>query len=220
MPKVNFSIVFWISFLFLIRTIYTTYMKNVSKQRPIDPTKNAQDIFGDTSGLTGITTSSPEEGSAEPTENIPDSSHLPGTLVNEPRANPQYGIPRESVSDKVYVQNIRQGESQEEGEKSDDTASEDTSQVYSPPQPDYEETLSIDDITQEEQHDDKYLKPQIPSIQGEQSISGDMPEPDADADMEENAQAVGTQMDEDPEHPEEIDIGRDIDKAEEEILES
>lgn len=50
---------------------------------------------------------------------------------------------------------------------------------------------------------------------GEQSISGDMPTPDSDDDTLANAQAVGTQTNEDPEHPEELDIARDVDKAEE-----
>lgn len=54
-----------------------------------------------------------------------------------------------------------------------------------------------------------------PDEAGEQSVSGDMPTPDSDDDTLANAQAVGTQTHEDPEHPEEVDIGRDVDEAEE-----
>lgn len=191
-------------------------MSSSPKQRPIDPTKNAQDVFGDTSGLTGITTSSPQEGGADPTEKIPDSSNLPGTLVNEPKATPTYGIPREATSNKVYKQNVRHGMSEDEGKDSDERAAENET----PNTNDYEQTLDIDDITQQGQPDEKYTKPTVPSVVGEESISGDMPTPDADADMEQAAQDVGTQEEEDTEHPEELDIGRDIDKAEESIKES
>ncbi|HSW88332.1 MAG TPA: hypothetical protein VLG12_04165 [Candidatus Saccharimonadales bacterium] len=56
-----------------------------------------------------------------------------------------------------------------------------------------------------------------PAIQGEQSVSGDMPDVESDDDTLANAHAVGTQQDEDLEHPGELDIARDIDAAEENI---
>ena len=56
-----------------------------------------------------------------------------------------------------------------------------------------------------------------PENVGEQEISGSMPDPASDDDMLEVAQAVGTQLGETSEKPEEIDIGRDIDIAEEKI---
>ncbi len=56
-----------------------------------------------------------------------------------------------------------------------------------------------------------------PSIAGEESISVDMPDPESDDDMLANAHAVGTQLDEDYEHPEEVDIARDVDAAENHI---
>lgn len=58
-----------------------------------------------------------------------------------------------------------------------------------------------------------------PYIEGEESISGSATEPEEDDDTLENAHEMGQQLDEDPEHPKEIDIARDIDKAEEEIRE-
>jgi hypothetical protein len=54
-----------------------------------------------------------------------------------------------------------------------------------------------------------------PEVRGEQSESGDMPEPSADDDTLSNAQAVGLRQDEDSEHPKPLDIASDIDKAEE-----
>jgi hypothetical protein len=51
--------------------------------------------------------------------------------------------------------------------------------------------------------------------EGEQSVSGTAPDPEADDDTLENAHDVGEQLDEDEEHAKELDLGSDIDKAEE-----
>lgn len=53
----------------------------------------------------------------------------------------------------------------------------------------------------------------------EESISGSTPDPESDDDMLQNAQDVGMQQEEDEEHPEEIDIARDMNNAEEEFKE-
>jgi hypothetical protein len=50
---------------------------------------------------------------------------------------------------------------------------------------------------------------------GEQSVSGDMPDPESDDDTLENSHKMGLRLDEDEEHPKELDIASDIDKAEE-----
>lgn len=54
-----------------------------------------------------------------------------------------------------------------------------------------------------------------PNVKGEQEISGDMPDPASDDDTLENAHKAGIALNEDEEHPQELDIGGDIDKAEE-----
>lgn len=54
-----------------------------------------------------------------------------------------------------------------------------------------------------------------PSVRGEESISGDLPDPASDDDILENEHEVGLSLDEDPEHPKEVDVGSDLDKAEE-----
>lgn len=53
-----------------------------------------------------------------------------------------------------------------------------------------------------------------PDIQGEESVSGSEPIPSSDDDTLMNAQLVGEQLDENSEHPKEVDIARDINKAE------
>lgn len=59
-----------------------------------------------------------------------------------------------------------------------------------------------------------------PSVQGEESVSGDMPDPESADDTLMNAHAMGEQLDEDLEHPKPLDIAGDIDKAEEAFKES
>jgi len=54
-----------------------------------------------------------------------------------------------------------------------------------------------------------------PSIEGEQSVSGDMPDPASDDDTLENAQVMGFKLNEDEEHPKPLDTASDVDAAEE-----
>lgn len=54
-----------------------------------------------------------------------------------------------------------------------------------------------------------------PAVEGEQSISGDMPDPSSDDDVLQNAQNMGVAVGEDTEHPQTLDIAGDMDKAEE-----
>lgn len=50
-------------------------------ERALDPTRDAQDIIGDTTGLTGITSGNPKNISAEPDEIWQDESNLPGGVI-------------------------------------------------------------------------------------------------------------------------------------------
>ena len=54
-----------------------------------------------------------------------------------------------------------------------------------------------------------------PAVQGEQAVNASTPDPDSDDDMLQNAQNMGFQLEEDEEHPKPLDMGSDIDKAEE-----
>lgn len=55
-----------------------------------------------------------------------------------------------------------------------------------------------------------------PSVAGEQSVSGDNPDPESDDDVSQNAADMGIGLDADDEHPKELDIASDVDKSEEE----
>ncbi len=61
----------------------------------------------------------------------------------------------------------------------------------------------------------KYVGQTPPSVVGETSNSGDMPDPDSDNNTLENVQNMGMQQDEDSENPKPVDLGRDVDEAEE-----
>ncbi|HVT01729.1 MAG TPA: hypothetical protein VHE53_05905 [Patescibacteria group bacterium] len=73
--------------------------------------------------------------------------------------------------------------------------------------------VSLDDVNQElKEKKDPTLSPER---QDEQSVSGSMPDPESDDDTLKNAQDVDLQAGENTESPEEIDISRDVNKAEE-----
>lgn len=66
-----------------------------------------------------------------------------------------------------------------------------------------------------DKQEDMHASDTQPYEQGEQSVSGSSPE--ADDDTLANAQAVGMQLGEDEEHPQELDIARDVDAAEQSL---
>lgn len=185
--------------------------KKPVNERPLDPTRDAADIIGDTTGLTGMTTGNPKNISADPDDIPPDLSHEPGGVLDVKNPPPgSLGVPRESYDEKAYDEKIEQGMSTTEASAVEDIAEE-------------EEHASASDTEQQgvqkSVSSENTVRNVAPSVAGEQSVSGDMPSPEADDDTLANAQAVGTQVDEDTEHPEEIDIARDIDEAEEELRE-
>lgn len=55
----------------------------------------------------------------------------------------------------------------------------------------------------------------VPSNQGQQSVSGSESTPVSDDDTLQAAKDVGMQLHEDEQHPKEVDLGHDINKAEE-----
>lgn len=64
---------------------------------------------------------------------------------------------------------------------------------------------------------DTLSKGRPPEVSGEQSASGDMPDPEADDDTVLNANVMGIGLDADDEHPQELDIASDFDKGEEAV---
>ncbi|HSW96709.1 MAG TPA: hypothetical protein VLF89_02695 [Candidatus Saccharimonadales bacterium] len=180
-----------------------------TQSRVIDPSRNYSDMIGDTSGMTGMTTGSASESSVEPNDTTDgNSAHLPGGILQNNKQNQPTGIPNTAVNDKAYNVSVKQKMSQTAAQAADDIASDNDT---------IPQTASSSGNHSTDQVMTQVKDVNSPAVQGEQSVSGDMPDAESDDDTLENAQAVGTQMDEDLEHPEELDIARDIDAAEEYI---
>lgn len=81
----------------------------------------------------------------------------------------------------------------------------------------YQREQATESLNSDEGNNRHYIVPTSPSVQGETSVSGDMPDPESDDDTLANAQFMGQQANEDEEHPQELDIARDLDEAEEYI---
>lgn len=227
--------------------------KNVgtnTPERPLDPTQNAGDLFGDTSGMTGVTQGAPQQSSAEPSDKVLDETEIKGGVIQNPTNPSPTGYPKSAVSDKVYNQQVTEGMSSVKREEVEDTASEPVSSQ--PPQSsDAQQAPSISPegtvgndttvtpVSSEEttppfstsspfgdQDGQSYVNTQnVPYMQpenmGEQdAVGGTTPDPRTDDDTLDMAQRAGFQTGEDSEHPQEIDAGRDIDKAEKAIRES
>lgn len=73
------------------------------------------------------------------------------------------------------------------------------------------QVITLDALEQEEE---VKKEPLSPEREDEQSVSGSMPDPTSDDDTLKNAQAVDLQAGESTEHPEEIDISRDVNQDE------
>ena len=63
----------------------------------------------------------------------------------------------------------------------------------------------------------KNLTIKSPQMQGEESISGSMPDLESDDDALKSAHEMGIGLSENYEHPKELDIAKDIDKAEDHV---
>lgn len=199
-------------------------------ERPLDPSKNSSDLMGDPSGMTGWTVGSGPDTSAEPTEEQPSTDNLPGGIIQNETAHAPTGIPKEAVSDKKYNQNTWEGMSQQTGSVSDDRAEEGeqftsvSDMIRNTDEAEASDTYDPNALKRNEVGNDTpgfsgvntesapYTQPE--NI-GEQEVSGSTTDPASDDDTLANAQAVGTQLDENSENPQEVDLGNDIDKAEE-----
>jgi hypothetical protein len=63
----------------------------------------------------------------------------------------------------------------------------------------------------------KNLTIKSPQMQGEESISGSMPDLESDDDVLKSAHEMGIGLSENYEHPKELDIAKDVNKAEEHV---
>lgn len=162
-----------------------------NKHTPLDPSSDAEEMMGDTSGLTGITRGGPQDG-------FTTSDNDKRALANRSDYRKEQDANMASEEDhpeKIATNTL--GESEKTGVtvNAKDAAGDDS--------PHTDEINTVRAPFQQ------------PENLGQQAANASMPDPTSDDDTLQNAQAVGTQMDEDDEHPEELGMGRDIDKAQE-----
>jgi hypothetical protein len=79
------------------------------------------------------------------------------------------------------------------------------------------DTRRIDTNLTHDLESDDAVRIKSPATQGEESMGGSASNPESDDDTLESMHAVGLQMDEDEEHPQELDIACDIDGVEQVI---
>lgn len=209
---------------------------DTTKQRPIDPTTNASDIFGDTRGMSGATMSTPATSGAEPEDVIQDDSTFRGGVL--PQAENNSGIKRDQTGQKEYEKAVFQGMSQAAADRGEDIARED--EITPPPQEDtainpsspkssfgdlrstdtgptnsvaspHEDTGDHDPLTQDADNRQPY------NVGESDAVGGTTPDPSSDDEALAMAQRAGTQLNETGENPQELDIARDVDEAEQAI---
>jgi hypothetical protein len=166
------------------------------KAHPIDPTVNAADIIGDTTGKPGMTTNviqTPKTVTVNPNPADPDQNpKTPQTLPDN-------------------VAKLAQDRATEPGQQDSDQSAV-TATTHSQ-MGQTEGELDLDG--EPDIHNSEFISPASPDELDEQSFAGSAPDPDASNDTLQNAQMMGQQMEEDSEHPQELDIARDINEAEE-----
>lgn len=71
--------------------------------------------------------------------------------------------------------------------------------------------ISLEDLEREEKPKKNFTTPQL---EGEESVSGSMPDPESDDDVLKNAHDMGLQRGETYDNAEIVDLGRDVDANE------
>jgi hypothetical protein len=219
-------------------------------ERPLDPTRNAQDMFGDTSGMTGVTQGGLQQSSAEPSDTLQDTTEIHGGVIQNPTHPSPTGYTKSEVGSDEYKQAVQQGMSNEARNNVTDVATE-------PSQTDQTANANPDPVSPQDitltqggdsgntqapdtahamntgvstamgdQDGSRFVNTQDapykdPESTGEEDAAGGTtPDVRTDDDTLEMAQRAGMQPDEDPEHPKPVDIARDVDNAEERIKKS
>jgi hypothetical protein len=162
--------------------------KNVIKGKFINPTNNFEWIVSDDDNITGITTNK------DNIESYPlDESNVENVTTN--------------ISEERVRQVKELSEDPDEDKKEESLRSEKFEENK-------EDNVLLESLRENAVGNETINHSTPPHIAGEQSVSGDMPDPGSDDDTLENAQQMGYQIDEDPEHPKPLNMASDFDKGE------
>jgi hypothetical protein len=203
---------------------------NKSHTRPLDPSRSGEDLLGDTTGLTGVTT-----GSAMGTSAIPDDAkkddnknHLPGGVMTGKGETDDIGeIPDTAIDEHAYDADVAKGMSQARVDAINDIASEDDVPDHSQAGVSDDEiekdaigvniqNAAGDDSPGSNDVNTETAPYQQPENIGGQSVSGSESDPTADDDTQANAFGMGEQLgeDADAENPQPVGLGEDVDRSE------
>jgi hypothetical protein len=206
--------------------------KGGTAAQPMNPTTGAEDFIGDTTGLTGVTTGSAGKTSATPNDKQKDENkdHLPGGIMESTnQEDTGRRLSEELHNTEEYDKNTLRGMSDVKAAEAEDLATEEDTKLsdtnVDPVDPNAspytvnKQNASGDDSPGTEDINTAQAPFTQPSNEGQQSVSGSETDPTADDDTQAAAHAAGTQLDEDSdqEHPQELNLGRDIDKAERDL---
>jgi hypothetical protein len=201
---------------------------NKTPERPLDPTRNARDILGDTAGRIGITIGSPKQTSAEPEEpntavqNQDDTQRLAG--INNKTQTQPVGIPKEEISNKIYDKHTSRSMSDITYEASLDNASEKNNHLQKLNKS-LDEMHSGNNTTASGKtklgnagsHNQKYTPVHSIDVEDEESQEASAPDTEQinNKSVLERAQEFGTYMDRtDEDNAQEVDTANQVDKAE------
>jgi hypothetical protein len=190
-------------------------------ERPLDPTRDAEDLLGDPTGRAGVTTGDPKHTSAEADEVDKDGSAIRGGEIDDPQQINPTGVSLDSIDDEADDAKTFDGMSDVRAAVNNDLATE-------------EETLStaiasaIDPDDDPMEDDEDYATPISKNAvsadhdSGEDDAAGGTAaDPASDDDVGEMMKRVtGEDPDPDMDNPQELGLGEKIDEDEEAIRES
>lgn len=201
----------------------------VGGTRPLDPTKNAEDLMGNV-GASGITTGGAQQTSASPGDTTKDSTDFRGGVLNDPTKVPANRQDPTQYSDKAYNKQVLRGMSSVAAKNADDEASgrdvpDPTGKDLPPANDGYDKTLEKMGNATQEDAEKNIMTQEAPfenpdNLGAQDAAGGTMSAPETDDDVGEMNERVGLQKDKDGDDPQEVDIAGAIDEAEEEHLHS
>jgi hypothetical protein len=184
-------------------------------ERPLDPTRDAEDFLGDPTGRTGVTTGDAGQISAEPDEVDKDDSVIRGGEIDNPTHRNPTGILEETINDAAYNKQAVNGMSGTRTALNNDLASEkENAQPEDKPGNGTQTDFNYDADFSKTMHDSDHGS-------GEDEASGTTPDVESDDDVGDMmARVTGHDPDPNMDNPKELGMGEETDEDEDAQLHS
>lgn len=196
--------------------------------RPLDPTKNAEDLMGE-EGATGVTTGGTQQTSATPGDVPKDESVVRGGVIDDPTKVPAERQDPTEYSDSAYNQQTLQGMSGARKQMNNDQASGEEKGKVMQELPDNQtgedpELRHYGNATQADA-EKNIMAQEAPftnndNLGVQDAAGGSESAPESDDDAGDMLERTGTGVDKDGEDPQEVSIADAVDKAEDAHLHS